>query len=61
MSNQPDFTAYDKAMEDPEHRARMERTTPLTEEEEQTMYALLDELADAQDAARDAAGETPTA
>lgn len=57
MSTGPDFTAYDKAMEDPEYRARMERTTPFTAEEEQTMYALLDELADAEDAV----GEAPPA
>ena len=48
MSTGPDFSAYDKAMEDPEYRARMERTAPFTEEEEQEMYSLLDTLADAQ-------------
>lgn len=43
MSTGPDFTAYDKRMEDPEYRARMDRTTPFTAEEEQTLYSLLDE------------------
>jgi hypothetical protein len=46
MSTGPDFSAYDKAMEDPEYRARMERTAPITGEEEQELYALLDSALD---------------
>ena len=46
MSTGPNFSLYDKAMEDPEYRARMERTAPFTEEEEQELYALLDSALD---------------
>lgn len=43
MTSGPDFSEYDKRMEDPEYRARMDRTTPLTEEEEQKLYSALDD------------------
>ena len=43
MSTGPDFSEYDKRMEDLEYRARLERTEPLTEEEEQKLYSELDE------------------
>jgi hypothetical protein len=43
MSIGPDFSEYDKRMEDPEYRARMDRTAPFTEGEESKLYELLDE------------------
>lgn len=47
---------YDKAMQDPVHRAAMERTAPLTAEEESRMYALMDKLAAANDEPLDETG-----
>ena len=43
MSTGPDFSDYDKRMEDPEYRARMDRTAPFTAEEESKLYELLDD------------------
>lgn len=43
MSTGPDFSEYDKRMDDPDYRARMERTAPFTSEEESKLYELLDE------------------
>ena len=43
MSTGPEFSDYDKRMEDPEYRAWAERTTPFTAEEETELYRLLDE------------------
>lgn len=43
MSSGPDFSEYDKRMEDPEYRARMDRTAPFTDDEESRLYELLDE------------------
>ena len=57
MSVGPDFSDYDKAMEDPAYRERMERTAPFSAEEEAEMYALLDSLADAEASADDASPE----
>ena len=53
---------YDKRMEDPEYRARLERTAPFTEAEEQELYSLLDEAlgdidADATAAEQEQSGE----
>ena len=44
MSTGPDFSEYDKQMEDPEYRAWADRTEPLTLEEETQLYQLLDEV-----------------
>ena len=43
MSTGPDFSEYDKRMEDREYRAHLERPS-LTEEEEMQLYKSLDEL-----------------
>lgn len=57
MGSEPDFTEYDERMRDPEYRKRMERRTPLSEDEEQEMYELMDALANAQIDGVDADGD----
>ena len=44
MSTGPDFSEYDKRMEDPEYRAWADRTESFTAEEESQLYQLLDEV-----------------
>ena len=48
MGTGPDFSEYDKRMEDPEYRARMDRTAPFTDDEESRLYELLDEALSAE-------------
>jgi len=45
-SDNETIQAYMRAMRDPQHREKMERTAPFTAEEEATLYRLLDEALD---------------
>ncbi len=56
MTDGPDFSDYDKRMEDLEYRARMDRTDPFTPEEEAQLYALLDEAIAPYDEAAESQG-----